>query len=284
MNELAPMQPLFDVAEGQVLPLPTELEHLYGRLRFPSHPDRPHVVGNFVTTLDGVVSLGLPGMADGRPISGANEHDRLVMGLLRAVADAVVVGAGTFRESSKRRWTAEYAFPPFADAYRLLRERLGKPGPPLDVIVTARGDLDFDRPSPRPVEAPALVITTEEGALTLHRRSLPPAVQVVEAGSGSLSARQILDVIGRVWPSSLILVEAGPRLMADFVAEQCLDELFLTLAPQIAGRDGAVARPGMVAGRTFAPDDPRWGSLVSLKRAESHLFLRYAFAPGGGER
>ena len=284
MSELASMQSLFDTPEGQELPLPAELAHVYGDLRMPSHPDRPHVVGNFVTTLDGVVSLGLPGRADGRPISGSNEHDRLVMGLLRAVADAVVVGAGTFRESSKRRWTAEYAFPPYADAYRSLRERLGKPEPPLDVIVTARGDLDFDPPSPRPVEAPALVITTEEGALTLHRRSLPPAVQVVEAGSGSLSARQILDVVGHVRPSSLILVEAGPRLMADFVAERCLGELFLTLAPQIAGRDGAVERPGLAAGWVFAPDDPRWGSLVSLKRAGSHLFLRYAFAPGGQAR
>lgn len=281
MNELAPLHPLFDATEGQDLPLPVELADLYGQLRFPVHPDRPHVVGNFVTTLDGVVSLGLPGKADGRAISGSNAHDRLVMGLLRAAADAVVVGAGTFRASAKRRWTAENAYPPFADAYRTVRERLGKTEPPLDVVVTAGGDLDFDQPTPRPAAAPALVVTTEEGARTLRGRRLPPAVQVVEAGSVSLGTREVLDVVGRVRPSRLILVEAGPRLMADFVAERCLDELFLTLAPQIAGRDGGVERPGLVAGRRFAPDDPRWGTLVSLKRAGSHLFLRYALAPAG---
>jgi riboflavin biosynthesis pyrimidine reductase len=65
--------------------------------------------------------------------------------------------------------------------------------------------------------------------------------------------------------------------MGDFFAEQCLDELFLTLAPQVAGRDAARDRPGLVAGHSFAPERPLWGTLVGVKRAGSHLFLRYAF-------
>ena len=56
----------------------------------PRHAARPHVIGNFVTSLDGVVSLGIPGKAGGGEISGFNPHDRMVMGLLRAAADAVV--------------------------------------------------------------------------------------------------------------------------------------------------------------------------------------------------
>ena len=66
--------------------------------------------------------------------------------------------------------------------------------------------------------------------------------------------------------------------MGDFLAERVLDELFLTLAPQIAGRDGSVERPGLVSGKSFAPDDPRWGTLVSVRRGGSHLFLRYSFS------
>ncbi|WP_201360899.1 hypothetical protein [Dictyobacter formicarum] len=61
------------------------------------------------------------------------------------------------------------------------------------------------------------------------------------------------------------------------MTEQLLDELFLTLAPQIAGRDSATARPGLVEGHLFAPEHPLWGTLVSVKRGGSHLFLRYAF-------
>jgi hypothetical protein len=47
----------------------------------------------------------------------------------------------------------------------------------------------------------------------------------------------------------------------------------------VVGRDGSTERPGFVDGKLFAPDSPRWGALVDLRRSSSHLFLRYAF-PG----
>jgi riboflavin biosynthesis pyrimidine reductase len=99
--------------------------------------------------------------------------------------------------------------------------------------------------------------------------------------SGSLSAQAILEAVQQVRPCNLILSEGGPQLLADFFAERCLDELFLTLAPQIAGRDETIDRPGLVAGKLFAPEFPLWGSLVSVKRETSHLFLRYAFDTAG---
>src|SRR5215208_3029053 len=146
MTEAAPLETLFDVTRGTDLSLPGELAAVYGDLRFPAHPGRPHVFGNFVATLDGVVSLGVPGKAGGGEISGFNPHDRMVMGLLRAVADAVVIGAGTFRASSPDHlWTADYIYPPLADAYRELRAALGKSEPPLNVIVSGSGDVDLDR-------------------------------------------------------------------------------------------------------------------------------------------
>jgi riboflavin biosynthesis pyrimidine reductase len=64
--------------------------------------------------------------------------------------------------------------------------------------------------------------------------------------------------------------------MADFFGEDLLDELFLTQSPLVAGRNGH-ERPGFVAGRELAPDSPLWGELVSARRADSHLFLRYDF-------
>jgi riboflavin biosynthesis pyrimidine reductase len=93
-----------------------------------------------------------------------------------------------------------------------------------------------------------------------------------------LSARSILGVITRVRPSEIILIEGGPHLLGDFFAEQCLDEQFLTLAPQVAGRNGSPERPGLVAGKRFAPEHPLWGTLVGVKRSGSHLFLRHAFS------
>lgn len=58
---------------------------------------------------------------------------------------------------------------------------------------------------------------------------------------------------------------------------QPLDKLFLTLAPQVAGRDEVIARPGLVTGQRFAPEHPVWGALVGVKRGGSHPFLRYGF-------
>jgi hypothetical protein len=38
-----------------------------------------------------------------------------------------------------------------------------------------------------------------------------------------------------------------------------------------------VERPGFVAGKMFAPEQPLWGTLAGVKRGGSHLFLRYLF-------
>jgi riboflavin biosynthesis pyrimidine reductase len=279
MSMLAPLETLYELDRGNALPLPPELASVYGRLAFPPHPGRPYVVGNFVMSLDGVTSLQVPGQAGGGPISGFNPHDHLLMGLLRAAADAVIVGAGTLRAVPHHVWTPAYVCPALADAYQRLRAILGKPDPPLNVIVTARADVDPGLRVFQSGEVPVLLVTTPGGARHLRRLGLPPSVQVMEGdNTDSLSARSILGVVARVRASDLILVEGGPHLLGDFFAEQCLDEQFLTLAPQVAGRNGSPARPGLVAGKQFAPEHPLWGTLVGVKRGGSHLFLRYAFS------
>jgi len=279
MNIMAPLETLYEVDQGNALPLPPELASVYGRLAFPPHPGRPYVIGNFVTSLDGVTSLQVPGQAGGGPISGFNPHDHLVMGLLRAAADAVIVGAGTLRAVPHHVWTPAYVCPALADAYQRLRAILGKPGPPLNVIVTARAEVDPGLRVFQSGEVPVLVVTTAARARHLRGLGLPPSVQVMEGENADrLSARSILGVVMRVRPSDLILVEGGPHLLGDFFGEQCLDEQFLTLSPQVAGRNGAPARPGLVAGKRFAPEHPLWGTLVGVKRGGSHLFLRYAFS------
>ncbi len=280
MNTLLPLESLFDVAHGSDVPLPPELVALYGPLQFPAHPGRPYVLGNFVSTLDGVVSLNIPGQAGGGPISGFNQDDHLVMGLLRAMADAVLVGAGTLRAVSPRhRWTAAYIYPGLRGAYEQLRRNLGKPGPPLNVIVTARGEIDLDRPLFQSGDVPVLLVTTTQGEQRLRAHRIPSSVQIAAVQhAGSLSAQAIIQAVCAVHSCQLLLIEGGPQLLGDFFAEQLLDELFLTLAPQVAGRDTFVERPGLVAGQQFAPEHPIWGTLVSVKRGGSHLFLRYAFS------
>jgi riboflavin biosynthesis pyrimidine reductase len=280
MSALAPLETLYDVAQGDELPLPPELAALYGPLRFPRHPCRPHVVGNFVSSLDGVISLNGPGEAGGGEISGFSPQDQMVMGVLRAAADAVVIGAGTLRSVPEHLWTAESIYPPLAGNYRRFRDALGKSGPPLNVIVTGRGAVDPSSRVFRSGEVPALIITTETGAHHLRERDFRTPVEV-EPGSTLVRGERVLAAVRRAQPGNLVVVEGGPHLIAEFFAEQILDELFLTVAPQIAGSDGAVERPRLIAGRRFAPEHPLWGTLVGVKRGGSHIFLRYSFATAG---
>jgi len=219
MTELASLDDLYDAATGSALPLPPELARIYGRLAMGSHPDRPWIVGNFVTTLDGVVSLNLPGKSGGSEISGSNQHDRVVMGLLRAAADAVVVGAGTFRAVPNHVWTAQYIYPPFAAAYEQLRAAVGRAEPPLNVIVTASGELDLRRPIFTSGDVPVLIVTTAAGNERLRPHRLPDSTQVVAVDDPtSISPRALLDAVGQVRPSTVILTEGGPHLIGDFFA------------------------------------------------------------------
>ena len=116
------------------------------------------------------------------------------------------------------------------------------------------------------------------------KQDVPDSVELRAIGrSGSvISARVILDEVCRVRPGKRILVEGGPRLLGNFYAEHLIDEQFLTLAPQIAGRGTDDRRLSLVMGKAFAPGDARWGTLTDVRRGGSHLFLRYSFLQSRG--
>jgi len=283
---LAPLKTLLETKQGKLLQLPPRLARLYGCLRMPLPRTHPHVFSNFVTTLDGVVSLNTKGHASGGDISGFSAQDRMVMGLLRAIADVVIIGSGTLRIDRRHVWTAEAIFPELADDYRRLSTALGKPAAPLNVIVSGSGGIDLSLPVFASGSVQALIVTTTAGAKRLLKQTVPDSVEIRAIrqsasadrhGAGAIAASAILDEVSRVSRGKLILVEGGPRLLGDFYAERLLDEQFLTLASQIAGRDTGDQRLSLVMGKAFAPRDPLWGKLIDLRRGSSHLFLRYSF-------
>ena len=201
------------------------------------------------------------------------------MGLLRAVADVVVVGAGTLAADRQHVWTPETICPPLASDFGLLRKALGKSGPPLNVIVSGSGSLDLRLPVFSSGAVQVMVITSAAGAKRLAEQRIPETVDIraVRSGGSLIAARTICSEICRVHGVKQILLESGPRLTADFYEQRLVSEQFLTLAPQIAGRKAGDGRLGMVMGRLFAPHNPLWGQLVDVRQAGSHLFLRYSF-------
>jgi len=257
---------LIDDSEGDAV-LPADLAALYGGdLSLPADV----LYANCISSLDGVVSLVAPQGA-GRTLRGRCDADRLVMGLLRFLADAVVIGAGTLRADRGHLWIAGYIDRERADRYR----SLGR-GEPRLVVVTASGELD---PAERALQAGALVLTTDAGAGHLGRR-LPAACTVRALGPGPLGSATIVTAV-RAEGHRRLLAEAGPRLLARLAADRALDELFLTLSPVLAGRRSGDGRLGLVEGASFLPGDGRWARLRSLRAAGSHLFLRYDLRDGG---
>jgi riboflavin biosynthesis pyrimidine reductase len=247
------------------------------------------VYSNFVASLDGVVTLGSKPSA-GSILSGKYAADRFLMGLLRACADAVVIGAGTLRATPGHIWTPAHVYPALATEFTALRSSLGRSPEPALVLLTASGDLDFSHPA---LVRGAMVVTTAAGAKKLANR-LPAKCELVEMGDGKrLDPGATINEL-RSRGLKVLLTEGGPHLVGQLIEGRLLDEAFLTVSPVLAGRrdagtpgerpspqpsplnGGRGERLGMVEGIELLPDRGVWTRLLSARRHGDYLFLRYA--------
>jgi riboflavin biosynthesis pyrimidine reductase len=262
---LSPFEVLFEADGLPEYSLPVDLQHLYGRLGFP---DRV-VYANFVSSIDGVVTLGSKPSA-GSVISGKDPADRFVMGLLRACADAVVLGAGTLRATPGHLWTPAHVYPALATEFTALRSALGRSEEPVLVVLTGSGELDFKHPA---LVRGAIVMTTSPGAKRIGSR-LPGSCELVVLGKGKrVDCGKALGEL-RERGLEVLLSEAGPHVTGQLVGEGLLDEVFLTLSPVLAGR-GKEKRLGMVEGIELLPANGAWSKLLSARQHSDYLFLRY---------
>jgi hypothetical protein len=95
-----PLEPLTDSSTHADAELPESLARLYGG-RFGIAPGA--LYANFIVSLDGVVAVS--GIQAPLVLADGSDGDRFVMGLLRARADAVLIG--TFRADPEHHWTPE---------------------------------------------------------------------------------------------------------------------------------------------------------------------------------
>jgi len=268
--------------------LPSGLGDRYdGDLRVALRPDRPTVIANFVSTIDGAVAFDTDGSTGGGEVSGFADADRFVMGLLRAMADVVLVGAGTVRAAPTHEWTPRRVQPGSAGLYAAWREAMGISLQPTTIVATASGSLDPKHPGLSAPDVPVILATTESGAARLRAAGLASNARIeVAASGGPIAATALVEIAARSG-ARLVLCEGGPHLIGDLLAAGLLDELFLTLAPQLAGRDDATHRLALVEGTAFEIATAPWAELGSVRRSGNHLFLRYriggpASRPGAG--
>ncbi len=268
VSVLQPLETLYEEPGLPALDLSDELVTAYGgSLGFSG----PGLYANFVASVDGVVAL--PGVLQSSHLLAAgSEADRFVMGLLRASADAVLVGAGTLGGSPRSHWTPEYAYPPAAELYAELRRSRGRPPQPTLAVLSGAGTIDPQHPG---LAGPTVVLTSTEGANRLGGR-LPHSARIVPlGGSPTIDPVAAVEAL-RAGGHELILCEGGPTVFAALVAAGVVDELFLTISPLLAGRDPNSPRPSLVEGVELLPGRNVDARLLSLRRSRSHLFVRYA--------
>jgi riboflavin biosynthesis pyrimidine reductase len=223
------------------------------------------VYASFIGSLDGVAALE-ERRGSGRALRGDCDADRFVMALLRLRADVLLVGAGTLRADHSHLWGPAHIDHERAPIY----EAMGRPALRV-AVVTASGDLGQNSPA---LEAGVLVLTTDSGAGRL-RGHLPSASTVRSLGAGIPTAAAIVAAL-RAEGHRRVLTEGGPTLLGQLLAEDQLDELFITLSPVLAGRQPGDGRLSLAEGHHLLPPPGRWAHLRSLRQSGSHLFLRYA--------
>jgi riboflavin biosynthesis pyrimidine reductase len=258
------------LAEPDGLPafaLPADLAERYpGTLGFPDE----WLYANFVETIDGVVAMPEVPRAN-RLIADASEADHFVMALLRACADAVLVGSGTLRASPSSKWLPESVFPDAAPELAELRAALRlEPQPRLAVVTGGRSTLTL----PDGAAGRTIVLTTNAGSERVAGEL--PGVEVVAVSDGDdVDVRAAVAAL-RERGLARILCEGGPTIFASFLRERLVDEVFLTLSPVVAGRSLLVREAlGLVESEAFLPDTHVGAELRGVRRGGSHLFLRY---------
>jgi riboflavin-specific deaminase-like protein len=240
--------------------------------------ERPFLMLNMACTADGRATLG------GRSGPIGNRADRELFHALRTAVDAVLVGAGTVRAEHYRGLVRD------ADARRL-RSARGLSAEPLTCIVS--GSLTLPAAEVPLLSDPAARVAI----LTPSSATLPASAATVEyvrcTRAGSLDLPGALRELRRRLGVRTVLCEGGPHLNAELLAAGLVDELWLSLAPKLAGggetrgqaggrgTEGAADPLRIVSGPELAP--PVELELITALESQSQLLLRYRVA-GGASR
>jgi riboflavin-specific deaminase-like protein len=235
-------------------PGPTTVAEQAGALDLVSlsGADRPHLVTNFAVTLDGQATIG------GRSGPIGSDADTAMLVALRTRVDAVMIGAGTMRAERYGRVVGD-------PAKRELRRNDGLAEDPLMVIVSGRLDLPWDAPLFTEGHGEVLICTASE----VDPPETETPVEVLRQAAG-IDLGALMTHLRTARGVRALLSEGGPRLHAQLIEAELVDELFVTHAPKLAGGDGL----GLVAGlaERERPVEVAW---LLYEESTGELFARY---------
>jgi riboflavin-specific deaminase-like protein len=231
---------------------PTSPDELASGLRLgdKAPPDRPYLVLNMVSSLDGKATI------DWRTKGLSTELDRQLFHRLRTQGDAVMVGAGTVRAERYGRMAK-------SDELRDAREVEGLARDPVAVIVSARLDLPVDLPIFGEPEQRVIVATGSDA-------SLPEVKAEVVYERCADDLRLLASRLREQHGIRSVVCEGGPTLNSYLLAAGLVDELWLSLHPKLAGGAAALS---IVAGRELV--EPTELEPISVAEGDGDLFTRW---------
>jgi riboflavin biosynthesis pyrimidine reductase len=224
-----------------------ELAQLY------AYPAPQWLRANMVASADGA------GVFDGVSAGLSSDADRQLFGLLRALADVIVAGAGTARAEGYR---------PARRRAELADLRAGRtPTAPI-ALVSRSLNLDLSVPlfADAPPDARTIVITCADSPAD-RRAATEQVADVIVAGTAEVDLAEAFAVLGKRGLGRIVC-EGGPTLLGQVLADGLLDELCLTVSPLLAG-PGA---PRITAG---PPSPARPMALAHVLQDDGFLFCRY---------
>ncbi len=282
-------QILFDEDEAEPSPIVDPVLEPYGNLSFPAvQAKRPWTYANFVQSMDGIASF------KGKHASGGDiaqsMEDKWLMNVLRAHADAILLGMNTLVEETHNLPMLNGGRGPVyrteGEELRGLRTRLGKA---REKVIFATSSATIDPAAYRIFdgdEVDAFVLTTAAGADKLSGKH----VQTLVSGShGTVDLPAAMEMLRQDLGIKLLLCEGGPTLYGNMARVGLIDEKFVTVSPMEAGllvppeqepseeekRNPPRSRPTTFTAIGFTSENFPWWRWMSCRRVGSHQFNRY---------
>lgn len=222
--------------------------------------DRPYTLLSCCVSIDGYI-----GSAASRLLL-SNDADFDRVDAVRASCDAILVGATTVRADNPRLVVR-------SEARREERTTRGLPESPMKVTVTRRADLD-PRADFFNVGDAEKIVYCASGRVADARDRLGPVATVVDAGDSVEMGALTADLAAR--GVDRLMVEGGATVHTQFLTEDIVDELHLTVAPVFVGDSEA---PRFVRDGMFPWSNARRAELVDVQKLGDVVLLRYALSP-----
>jgi 2,5-diamino-6-(ribosylamino)-4(3H)-pyrimidinone 5'-phosphate reductase len=234
-----------------------EISDIYEDLDLPParRGARPYVIINSVSSVDG--RTGMEGKAAG--IGSAT--DRRSMRTLRSKADAVMIGAGTLR----------------AEKLSLGLDTTDGVPQPLAIIITNTGDMPLEEHLIVRGGQEVLILLSDATPKRVVKRllTLAPVMRAPADPTGAVDLKRALMALQAERGVKCLVVEGGPGLNHALISRQLVDEIFLTVAPELLG-GSADETLTLLRGPTLPARDRPTLDLVSIHLSGDELFLRYS--------